>query len=366
MTLATGQLSPLGAQGTATVEADANIIREVTAGNLLEIRLGELARKKTTHPAVRGFADRTITDHTRMNQQWTALVGSDGRPINTGLGQEQIGEVRRLEKVPDTQFDREYMASMIRHHQENVGFFRNAANSARSDVVRELLAGGLPAVQQHLSLAFQVGGQVGAAPVVATNPTYPGGQAPPTTGQNPPPPTQNAPVSSEIAKADREDLKKDSKFIREAVADNTLEIRLAQLAESKSTNAGVRQLARRVLDDRTAMQNQWISMGSRTGMKLKPGMGRRHKDKVKRLEKTSGAEFDREYVTMQIQSNQDYVEYFQKEGRATHSAQVRNLAANDLPRLQQHLSQAKQVGTRLGIDTDAALRARNPSSYRHK
>jgi predicted outer membrane protein len=270
----------------------------------------------------------------------------------------QAGELKRLEKVPTTEFDREYMATMIRHHQENVQYFQNAASSARSTQVRELLTGGLPVLQQHLTLAVQVGSRVGVTPAVAAgNPQVPSNV--PVASQNPPAPSQNAPPA-----ADREDLKKDSKFIREAAADNTLEIRLAQVAEQKTTDAGVRQLAKRVLDDHTAMQSRWLSMASRNGMNLRPGMGQRHMKKVKQLEKTPTTEFDKAYLTMLIQNNQDYVEYFGKEGRATHAIQVRNLAANDLPILQQHLSQAKQWGIQYGLDTTAVLRARNLSSYK--
>jgi len=277
-----------------------------------------------------------------------------------------------MEKVPANQFDREFMTTMIRHHQENVSFFQSSANSAQSAQVRDLLVSGLPVLQQHLSLALQVGGQVGAAPAVAVggqdvpsnvpvaNPTLPGGQQP-TTGQNPPAPSQTAPVVSE---RDRKDLKKDSKFIREAVQDNTLEVQLAQLAQQKTTHTDVLRLARQVLSDHTAMQNQWRALASSSGMNLKPGMGPRHREKVKRLEKASPSEFDRAYVTMQIQNDQDYVEYFAKEGRATHSASVRNWAANDLPTLQQHLNEAKRVGTQLGIDVAAALHARTLPAYR--
>ena len=78
----------------------------------------------------------------------------------------------------------------------------------------------------------------------------------------------------------------------------------------------------------------------------------------------SATEFDRAYTTMLIQNNQDYAEYFQKEGRATHSAEVRGQAANDLLTLREHLAGAKKVAIRLGVDTTAALRARNLSSYK--
>lgn len=368
LTLATGQRSPLQAQEGATVEADVDIVREVNARNLAEIRMGEITRKMTTDEGVRRFGDLMIADHSNMHRQWSALVGKDGKPFRTGLGDQPAlnAEVRRIEKLPGNQFDREYLAAMIRHHEENVRFFQDKASSARSTQVRELLTSGLPVLQQHLNLAVQEGRRYGLAPAVAT-----GGQGVPPNVPvaTPNVPAQNAPVAGQnwpvTNKKDRDDFKKDGKFVREAIADNTLEIRLAQVAETKTTDPAVRQLAKRVLDDRTVMQSRWLALASRHGLNLKAGMGPRHRDKVKRMEKTSGGDFDRAYPTMLIQSNQDYVEYFQKEGRATQSSQVRSLAASDLVTLRQHLSQAKQVGSQHGVDTTAALRARNLSSYRN-
>ena len=233
ITLATGQLSPLHAQATATVEADADIVREVNARNLAEIRLGEITKKMTTDEGVRRFGDLMIADHSNMYRQWSALVGKDGKPFRTGLGDQSAlnAEVRRIEKLPGNQFDREYLAAMIRHHAENVKFFQSAASSARSTQVRDLLTSGLPVLQQHLNLAVQEGRRYGLAPAVATAaPSY----VPPATptaapaAQNPTVADQN-PVAS---KKDREDFKKDYKFVREAIADNTVEIRLAQVAET--------------------------------------------------------------------------------------------------------------------------------------
>jgi putative membrane protein len=367
VTLTTGQLSPLQAQEGATVEADADIVREVNARNLFEIRLGEITRKRSTNPSVRDFGDRMMTEHSSMHQQWSGLVGKDGKPFRTGLGDQPAlnAEVRRLEKVEANQFDREYMASMIRQHQDNVQFFQNSVTSARSFQVRDLLTSGLPVVQQHLNLATQVGSQVGVGagvavgnPSVPSNvpvatPTPPAGQNPVVTGQ--------APV---VTQKDRSDIKKDRRFIQNALADNMLEIRLAQFAQKQTTNGDVRRLATHMLSDHTAMQRQWIDLTARHGMPMSPGMGRRHRDKVKRLERTPAAEFDRAYTTMLIQNNQDYIEYFQKEGAATKSAQVRSQAANDLLSLRAHVAGSKKIGLLVGVDTTAALRARNLSSYR--
>ncbi len=385
MTLAGGPLSPLYAQESTSVEADAAIVREVSRRNLLELRLADMASKKSTNASVKLFAERMRTDHLAMHKQVTSLVGQNGQQYRVDLGkmETQLAEVRQLEKLSGSQFDQQYMASMIRHHQDNVSYSQSTAATARSAPVRTLLANNSPVLRQHLSMAVQVGNQVGAASTVAT-----GGQNPTPTTQNPAPttqyptpptqnqppaqnspPVQNAPVVSTVndnGPADPKAFRKDIKFVREALQDNALEIRLAQVAETKTTDPRVRQLARRIVDDHTAMQSQWIALASQNGMNLKSSIGPRHMDKVKRMERTSGEDFDKAYPTMLIQNNQDYVEYFQKEGQATHSSQVRSQAASDLTTLRQHLMEAKQVALVHGVDTTAALKARNLSSYKTK
>ncbi|MEO8089882.1 MAG: DUF4142 domain-containing protein [Gemmatimonadales bacterium] len=366
MTFAAGQRSQLRAQD-ATIDADANIVREVTVRNMFELRTAEIAGKKSSNAAVKGFAGQMQTDHMKINDRLTALVGRDGKPFRIGLGNTQTlgDEVKRLDKLSGVQFDQEYMRSMVAHHQDNVSYFQSAANTAQSSQVRQLLASGLPVLRQHLSMAIQVSGQVGAAPPVAIGPAVPADlpASTPTVpaSQNPPVANQNVP---EVTKKDRDDLKKDKKFVQEAVADNTLEIRLAQVAQKNATSSDARRLATYMLSDHTAMQKQWLDLAARHGMKLTAGMGRHHLEKAKRLESTPAADFDRTYITMEVQNNQDYAEYFQKEGAASHSAQVRTQAANDLLSIRRHLAGAKKVANLVGVDTAAALRARNLSSYR--
>jgi len=359
--LATGPISSLQAQGD-DLNKDSKVIREVAADNLLEIRLGAIAKKKATNPAVQQFGDRMVTDHTWMLENWKALVTKSGFPFQPGLRDEQEQEVKRLEKMSGAEFDRAYMTAMIQDHQNAIVKFQNERNTANSEPVRTRMSSDLPALQQHLDLATQVGSQIGITNVAATLPAAT--PNPTVATQNPPAAGSNAPVAAPNAQVNREDLSADRKFIREAVADNVLEVRLAQLAAKNSTDSQVKQYAQRVLSDHTVMQNQWIALASRNGMTLNPGMGARHKKKADRLENLSGREFDRAYMTTEVQNQQDYVEYFGKEGRAARSGQVRDLAANDLRSLELHLNEAKDVGNRVGVDVAAALRARHSAAYR--
>jgi putative membrane protein len=360
--LGAGSTSSLQAQGNrADINLDIDFIRQAASDNMFEVRAGGLAQNQASNAAVKQFGQQMVTDHTRLNNELSAVV-SPGRPFLPGMTKEQEQEFDQLKKLSAAEFDRAYMTAMIQGHQKAVSSFQTEAQTAHSDQVRQLVTTALPTLQQHLTLAQQVGSQVGAGPAVAVTPTNPPVQNPPvqnppvvtqnpSAGQNPAPTAQPAQVQAMV--------KADAEFIRDAVADNFLEVHVGQLAEKKAKNSAVKQFGQRMVSDHTNMQTGWVQMAHQNGMPIKPGMGPRHREKLTRLEKISGKKFDRAFMTLMIQQHQDEVEYFSKEGRAAKSAPVRNLVVTGLPVLQQHLSLAKQIGNRIGVDTVAVLRNRD-------
>jgi putative membrane protein len=352
--------SPLQGQGKPDdLNKDSELIREFASDHLLEIRLGTLAKDKASNASVKQFGERMVRDHTMLLDNWRALVKQSGFPFQPGLRDEQEDELKRLEKVSGTEFDRAYMTAMISGHQNAVAKAQKARSAANSEQIRGRVGSDLPILEQHLSLATEVGSQVGASTNVAVTPT-PNPTTPTPTAQAP---SQNAPVAAQPT-AGQEDLSRDRYFIREAVQDNTLEVKLGQLAQRKASDPAVKEYTQQVVSDHTKMQNQWVTLAARNGMTLHTKMGPKHKEKAKRLEKLSGKAFDRAYMTMQVQNQQDYVEYFGKEGKATNASQVRDLAANDLRSLELHLSQAKDVANRVGVNVAGALKARKTAAYR--
>jgi putative membrane protein len=152
------------------------------------------------------------------------------------------------------------------------------------------------------------------------------------------------------------DIKQDSRFIREFTSDNMLEVSLGKLAEQKAQSADVKQFGQRMDTDHTKLENDWMNAATKSGLTFKAGMGARHRAKVDRLQKLSGQEFDKAYMTEAIRDHKDDIDYFQREGQTVHSSQVRDLVSSTLPILQDHFKQAKEVGAKVGADTTAAVR----------
>jgi putative membrane protein len=328
--------TPVGSTSTVGVTADGKLIRDVITDDLLETRLGQLGQQKGVNPSVRQFAQRMVSDHSRMESEWISMASQNGMSVNPQLDNTDKAKLDQLNRLSGTVFDQAYMNLMIQSHQEALNRLQTEGQSAQTAAVRARVANDLPIVQQHVMLAQQVGAQVGAnTTVVTTTPT-----TTTTTGATPSPST---------GVVDR-NVKADIKFIREETADNKLETDLAQLAQSRAQNSDVRRYAQRMISDNARLQNEWVNMAAASGLTINPSYGKKHRRKLEDLQKLSGKDFDRAYMTLMIQNHKDYLTAFRTDGKNARSTQVRNLVSNDLPVLEQHLSMAQQIGSKVGAD----------------
>jgi putative membrane protein len=316
------------------VSNDLPFLREAAGVNLMEIRLGQLAQSKASNAAVKQFGQRMVNDHTRLERDLGSMVSSNGIALNPTLTSDQNDKINSVQSLSGPQFDQAYMSLMIQGHQTDVAQFENQSRNANSPQVRDFAARSLPLLQQHLTLAQQVGSQVNAVVAASPQPAQ-GGQA---------------------------GMRADNQFIREVAADNLLEVRLAQLAESKGKNSAVKQLAARIAADHNTLQDEWLAMASTNGQPVKPGIGKNHKAKLDQLQKLSGRAFDRAYITTVVRNHKDYIDYFEREGRSAQSTQVRELVNRHLPTLRSDFNQAKQVGAQIGADVNVTLRSERGSA----
>jgi putative membrane protein len=160
-------------------------------------------------------------------------------------------------------------------------------------------------------------------------------------------------------------LRADIEFIREASADNSMEIRLGHMAERRATKADVKEFGQRMITDHAKLESQLKDLASSGGITLERDFGPKHEQKVDALEKVSAKQFDRAYMTSMVQNHAEDVNYFQTQGREVHSAKLRELNADALKVLQQHLSMAKRIAAKVGSDTTSTTHALRTTARRN-
>jgi len=333
--------------------------------NLLEIRLGKAAQKNGFNSAVKQFGQQMVTDHTTLQSQLGNVATRNRLPLRSVIDPAQEQEARRVESLSGAEFDREYMTTMLNEHQRAVELFQNEQSSGQSAELRQLAANALPTIQQHLTLAQQVGGQVGAAGVIASqNPT---GQTGPITHQpvGTPESTQTGPITREQVRTQTgrtggQNVSADMEFIRDVTAASVMEVRLGERARNRASNSQVKRFADQMVSYFSRLQDEWTRAASTSGKSFEPGMGPLHKEKVDRVEHASKRDFDRIYMTTVIQNLNALLPYFQNEGRSANSAAVRNLVERQLPNLRENLATARRIGAE--VNADLSGRDRDVSS----
>jgi putative membrane protein len=343
-TTSTTTTSPTTNQSAqADIRADASFLREAASANLMEVRLGQSAQSKASNSAVKQFGQRMVNDHTNLENQLSSLVTTNGLSLSQSMNSKHQDAVNRLNKLSGQAFDSAYMTMMAQDHQEDIAKFQTQSQSAKSTQVRSLASNALPVLQQHLSLATQVRSQLGITGDVASD-------------------TTTTTTTANGKQSGNSKVHSDAEFIREAGAENAMVVQLSQTAEQKAKDNAVKQFAQQTRSDFEKLQNEWSKMASNNDMKIGNGMGKHHHEKVETLQKASGKNFDETYMTIMVQQLHDRLSYWQKEGRASNSSQVRNLVNRGLPVIQQRYADAQRVARQIGVNPDVALKNRTDVS----
>jgi len=317
------------ATGPAAVKRDSALIVDVDGSNSAELSLGRMAQQKATNAQVKQFAQRMVTDHQSMQNEWRAVASQGGVTISGTVNPTYQQQVTRLNQLSGAEFDRAFMNAMVQNHQSAVNAFQSRGQNSSSTEVRTLVNKGLPTIQEHLRVARQLSAQVGGDSI-ATIAGQPGkGKGKGHKGQT---------------EAER-------KFIGENNAEDFLMIQLGELAARKAQDNSVKEFGRRMASEYTDMDKQWVAMETKNNLEVQHGMGPNHKAKLTKLEKLSGREFDREYISVVIKDLSGHLSYHKKEGRAQKLAPVRQLVEKRIPVMEKQLDQAMAIGHRIGADT---------------
>ena len=173
----------------------------------------------------------------------------------------------------------------------------------------------------------------------------------------------------------------DHKFIMDVAHDGMMEVELANLALQKSANEDVKRFAQRMIDDHKTANQKLATLAQSKGITLpapataattsqtnegsrqtanientraaegkQPADAKISKAKEK-LGRLSGAEFDREYMKMMVKDHEKAVAEFQKQSTQSKDTDVQEFARTTLPTLQEHLTMARDIESKVSGKT---------------
>jgi putative membrane protein len=102
-----------------------------------------------------------VTDYSKANQELAAAAKQSAYPAPVLLRQHQV-ITDRFNGISRSSFDKAYLAEMVKQHREEVQLFRQESEGGRVELLKQLASRMLPELEQHLALATQTAGSVGA------------------------------------------------------------------------------------------------------------------------------------------------------------------------------------------------------------
>lgn len=135
-----------------------------------------------------------------------------------------------------------------------------------------------------------------------------------------------------------------------AWAANVSEIKLAELAEKKATNAKVKAYAHELVTDHRAMETEAKSMAAKLKEKADTTADNAHdvlnngRDQVKDLtDKAAGADWDKNFIDKMIDDHQKALDKLQDASKNTTNTELRAALEKATGKVQQHLTKAQDI-----------------------
>ena len=141
----------------------------------------------------------------------------------------------------------------------------------------------------------------------------------------------------------------DLAFMNDAAPGGMAEVELGKMAVSKAQNAEVKAFAQKMIDDHSKAGDELKQLATQKKVMLPTDVLPAHKQLMDKLSKSSGADFDKEYVAAMLEAHEKDVAAFDNVSKTAADADVKAFATKTLPTLKMHLEMIKGLAEKMGV-----------------
>lgn len=139
---------------------DSEFVMKAASGGIAEVAIAKEAQSKATNPDVKKFADRVVTDHTKVNEELARIAKDAGLTLPEKPDAAQEEKVKYFHDSTKD-FDKEFVHHMVDSHTKGVELFTKASKELKNDRLRMFADKSLPTLKEHLQIAKELHDKVG-------------------------------------------------------------------------------------------------------------------------------------------------------------------------------------------------------------
>jgi putative membrane protein len=153
-------------------------------------------------------------------------------------------------------------------------------------------------------------------------------------------------------KFDDRDMEKDADFVANTVAANYGEIKFAQLANQRSSNAEVKQIASMLVNDHTKTLGELKKFAQAKSISVPVEEDDEARRKTDRFSDEAGKDFDKKWTKEMIDRHEETINKFEKRLDKTEDADLKAWINKTLPTLRHHLDQLNACNEKIKDSND--------------
>lgn len=135
---------------------DASFVRDAAIANMAEIEMGRIALQNASSTEVRNFGQHMIDDHSQALSSLESIAIRMNLDVPEDLEPRHAQAARQLSGLTASEFDRQFMDTMIRDHRELISKFEARAAASPANEIQKFAIDTLPRLRHHLQMATDI------------------------------------------------------------------------------------------------------------------------------------------------------------------------------------------------------------------
>lgn len=135
------------------MEDDSEFVVDAASGGMLEVVLGKIAQTNAASAKVKEFGQTMSMDHSQANEELKSLAAKKNITLPVAPGEDHQKIIEDLSAKKGEAFDKAYMESMVKDHEEDIEAFKKEAEKGTDVEIKAFAQGKIATLQHHLEMA---------------------------------------------------------------------------------------------------------------------------------------------------------------------------------------------------------------------
>lgn len=144
-------------------KADQTALTRLAQADRAEIAAGNLALKNASSLEVKQYGEHMVKEHTRMLEAGSQIAKAKGVKPPAGTDKKHQAALKNLQKLKGAEFDKAFVAQMVKDHQQALSLAQKTADSAKDADLKAHASQGVAHIKEHLQRAQQLQASLGGA-----------------------------------------------------------------------------------------------------------------------------------------------------------------------------------------------------------